>query len=389
MNLKQINEQLNFNFYNNLELTNSLKTNCYAKCARQFRKSLEDVNKELKESFQDVQSLMNSLNQTQNPFLFNASDELMNRYKELELLNRKMAFSLKAKHLSNLNDQKMKLSQLIDQLLINDSLFKNDLKNVKLNEDKQTLFNQFSQSLNDLLEQLLLNDELFMNTINKDHIGVKIKKEYLANLMPVIEESAKQRISFIDEFNCDQLKVLFNKAVALFEEESKKIFRAFYKSVTQLQKDQFDNQLKDKNNLFTNSLNCLKAKMCVKLEDLEHSFNDQIKNQLDLVFKELNARIATAIQKTSDSILEESRLLFESNKLNHPKKSNYQDILNELFSFNEFLDYIQNKAFKKHDNLTEFKNKLKELFTKIASHKFTSNELALIKESKTSKGKRP
>ena len=391
MDSKQLVGKLNVEF-SVLEWTNLLRAAHHEKSVEQLKRSLNDVQEIcLKESLENAASIQSLLGHSLNPYAYLIGDLLINQLKELELLNRSTALSFNRRHLDVLDDQKVKLGQLIDQSLGADNLFKCESKNAKISEDRQAMWAQFGTAVVGQLEEIFgANNE--PPPVDREQIDLKIKREYLASLLPIIEQFVKQRLEFIDQRECDSLKELFSRTMRAFEEEFKRAFRG-YKISGQLQRDQFDALLHRNRETvdqqpFKESFEGLKAKMLLKLEELERSYNEEARNQLSSLAKDLSDKITFTLQRTCDQILEKSRQLIEGNQSNYPTRSTYQSILTELFSFNQLLESVPASKSNsiKRERAEKFKAKTREVFSKICAHRFKSNELAKLRtRSKSTK----
>lgn len=387
MDLKQLNQKLSFNFCSDLELANSLKAATDLRFKEHLKRSLGNLHESLKESFENILFILSLLDQSLNPFAFRIVEELISQYRNIELINRKIALSFSSKHLGVSNEQKTNMINQIDQLINAESLFKFESKTIKLIESKQNLYKQFASSLNNQLDELFTNNDLFSASINREQINLNVKREFLTNLMMIIDEFVNRRINHINDWKLDNLKVLFNKTLNTLNEEFKKGFSSFNRAINQQQKEQIDALLKDKKlmspQMFKDNLESLKMKMFIRLEEIESRYNENVKDHMNSLSKELNFRIANTIQKTCDLILEESRLLIESKKSNLPSRESYDVLIKSILSFQELIQQLQDSQqisfSKKQEIVDEFKSRLKGIFSKLCNHRFTGEELARLK----------
>lgn len=388
MNPKQLTGKLNINV---LELTNLLRASHCQKSIEQVKRSLHDVREScMKESLENVASIQNLLGHSLNPYAYLIGDLLINQLKELELLNRRTVLSFSIRHLAILDDQKAKLVQLLEQSLGAENLFKCESKNAKINEDRQAMWAQFGAAVaGQLAEVFRANSETSL--VDREQIDLKIKREYLASLLPMVEQFVQQRLEFAEQRECDSLKELFARTMRAFEEEFKRAFRTYSQMNGQLQRDQADalkkNEIIDQQ-AFREAVDGLKAKLTPKLEELERSYNEEVRNHLTSLTKELANKIAFTLQRTCDQILEESRLLIEGAQFNRPSRSTYQGTLSELYSFNELLDSLPKSCSIKPERNEELKTKIRDVFAKLCTHQFQSNDLAKIRSRSTKSTKR-
>ena len=383
MDSKQSAGRLNFDV-SFLESTNLLRAAYFKKRVEQLKKSLNDVQESCrKESLENATAILNLLSQSMNPYAYRVADSLINQLKELELLNRKTVLNFNDRHLSILNEQKRKISQLIDQSMSASSLFKCEAKNVKLNEDKQALCTQFDTAVIGQLEEIFRSSgDAF--PVGREQIDLKIK--YLTSLLPVVEQFVRQRLDLIEKQECDNLKELFRRTMKAFDEEFKRCFKTYSKMSVQFQRDQFEalknREVVDQQQQFKASFESLKANMLAKLDELERSYNEEVKNHLSSLAKDLVYKISITLQQTCDVILEKSRQLIEANQSSHPTRSTYQQLLTELFSFKELFNSVHpapKSGSIKRKQAEELKAKTRELFGKICAHRFKASELAKIK----------